>query len=135
MTRSIDLNSDLGEGFGPWQMGDDKALLAIVTSANIACGGHASDPETMYQTLVAARERGVVAGAHPGYADREGFGRRIVPMSAPEIERIVATQIGALMGAAALARTTIAYVKPHGALANLAAQERSVADADRKSVV
>ena len=134
MTRSIDLNSDLGEGFGPWQMGDDKALLTIVTSANIACGGHASDPETMYQTLVAARERNVVTGAHPGYADREGFGRRIIPMSAPEIERMVAAQIGALMGAAALAGTTIAYVKPHGALANLAAQERSVADAIARAI-
>ena len=134
MTRSIDLNSDLGEGFGPWQMGDDKALLAIVTSANIACGGHASDPETMYQTLVAARARNVVAGAHPGYADREGFGRRIIPMSAPEIERMVAAQIGALMGAAALAGTTIDYVKPHGALANLAAQERSVADAIARAI-
>lgn len=132
--KHIDLNSDLGEGFGPWAMGDDKALLSIVTSANIACGGHASDPETMYQTLVAARERGVVAGAHPGYADREGFGRRIIPMSAPEIERMVAAQIGALTGVAALAGTKIAYVKPHGALANLAAQERSVADAIARAI-
>jgi 5-oxoprolinase (ATP-hydrolysing) subunit A len=132
--KHIDLNSDLGEGFGPWAMGDDKALLSIVTSANIACGGHASDPETMYETLVAARERGVVAGAHPGYADREGFGRRIIPMSAPEIERMVAAQIGALMGVAALAGTKIAYVKPHGALANLAAQERSVADAIARAI-
>lgn len=132
--KHIDLNSDLGEGFGPWAMGDDKALLSIVTSANIACGGHASDPETMYATLVAARECAVVAGAHPGYADREGFGRRIIPMSAPEIERMVAAQIGALMGVAALAGTKIAYVKPHGALANLAAQERSVADAIARAI-
>ena len=132
--KHIDLNSDLGEGFGPWAMGDDKALLSIVTSANIACGGHASDPQTMYETLVAARERGVVAGAHPGYADREGFGRRIIPMSAPEIERMVAAQIGSLMGVAALAGTRIAYVKPHGALANLAAQERSVADAIARAI-
>lgn len=129
MIRRIDLNSDLGEAYGPWPMGDDPAMLAVVTSANIACGGHASDPETMFATLVAARDHGVIAGAHPGYADREGFGRRIIPMSTPEIERMVAVQIGALMGVAALAGTPVAYVKAHGALANLAADERPVADA------
>ena len=76
MPRTIDLNSDLGEGFGPWRMGDDRAMLDLVTSANVACGGHASDPETMFETLRLARERGVVVGAHPSYVDREGFGRR-----------------------------------------------------------
>lgn len=125
----IDLNSDLGEGFGPWAMGDDAAMLGVVTSANIACGGHASDPETMFATLRLAAERGVVIGAHPGYADREGFGRRIIPMTAAEIGRMIAAQIGALQGVAALAGTTVRYVKPHGALANLAADDRSVADA------
>jgi UPF0271 protein len=105
----IDLNSDLGESFGPWQMGDDAAVLDIVTSANVACGGHAGDPATMVETLKLARERGVVVGAHPGFAD--------------------ATQIGALMGAAALAGAVIRYVKPHGALHNWAADERPVADA------
>lgn len=128
-TRTIDLNSDLGEGFGPWSMGDDAKMLTIVTSANIACGGHASDPETMYQTLVAARENGVVVGAHPGYNDREGFGRRVIPMSPSEITRMIAAQIGALQGVAALAGTRVAYVKVHGALANLSARDRSVADA------
>lgn len=125
----IDLNSDLGEGFGPWTMGDDAAMLDIVTSANIACGGHASDPETMFQTLSLAAARGVVIGAHPGYADRTGFGRRIIPMSAPEIGRMVAAQVGALAGVAALAKAEVRYVKPHGALGNLAADDRAVADA------
>ena len=129
MPRTIDLNSDLGEGYGPWHMGDDGAMLDVVTSANVACGGHASDPETMFQTLSLARENGVVVGAHPSYADREGFGRRVIPCSTGEIERLVATQIGALMGAAALAGTRVRYVKAHGALANVAADDRSVADA------
>lgn len=123
----IDLNSDLGEGYGPWAMGDDVAMLDIVTSANVACGGHASDPETMYRTLVAARERGVVVGAHPGYADPLGFGRRVIPMTPAEIGRMVAAQVGALRGVAALARVRVAYVKPHGALGNLAAADAEVA--------
>lgn len=127
--RTIDLNSDLGEGFGPWPMGDDATMLGIVTSANIACGGHASDPETMFQTLVAARENGVVVGAHPGYNDREGFGRRVIPMEPLEIARLVTAQIGALQAMAKLAGTRVAYVKTHGALANLSARDRSVADA------
>lgn len=125
----IDLNSDLGEGFGPWAMGDDAAMLDIVTSANIACGGHAGDPETMFATLSQAAARGVVIGAHPGYADREGFGRRIIPMTPAGIGRMVAAQIGALAGVAALAGAEMRYVKPHGALGNLAADDRSAADA------
>ncbi len=125
----IDLNSDLGEGFGPWAMGDDAAMLGVVTSANIACGGHASDPETMFATLRQAAERGVAIGAHPGYADREGFGRRIIPMTPGEIGRMVAAQAGSLQGVAALAGAQVRYVKPHGALGNLAADDRAVADA------
>ena len=127
--RSIDLNSDLGEGFGPWAMGDDAAMLGLVTSANVACGGHASDPETMFATLRLAAQNGVTVGAHPGYNDREGFGRRIIPMSPPEITRMVAAQIGTLMALAALAGTKVAYVKAHGALANHAAETPAVAAA------
>lgn len=134
MARRIDLNSDLGESFGPWSMGDDAAMLRIVTSANIACGGHASDPETMFQTLVSARENGVSIGAHPGYNDREGFGRRIIPMAPAEITRLVAAQIGALQGVAALAGARVDYVKAHGALANLSARDRTVADAIIRAV-
>lgn len=126
---TIDLNSDLGESFGPWGMGDDAAMLGVVTSANIACGGHASDPETMFLTLRQAAERGVIIGAHPGYADRQGFGRRVIPMAPAEIGRMLAAQIGALQGVAALAGAEVRYVKPHGALANLAADDRAVADA------
>jgi 5-oxoprolinase (ATP-hydrolysing) subunit A len=98
MVRRIDLNADLGEGFGPWAMGDDAAMLGLVTSANLACGGHAGDPEVMFAALRAAAERGVVVGAHPGYADREGFGRRVIPMTPDEIGRMVAAQVGALWG-------------------------------------
>lgn len=129
MVRSIDLNSDLGESYGAWSMGDDAAMLDVVTSANVACGAHAGDPQTMFETLSLAHARGVVVGAHPGFADREGFGRRLIPCSATEIERFVAAQIGALMGTAALAGTRVRYVKPHGALGNLAADDRTVADA------
>jgi 5-oxoprolinase (ATP-hydrolysing) subunit A len=129
MIESIDLNSDLGEGYGPWRMGDDGAMLALVTSANVACGGHASDPETMFKTLTAARAQGVVVGAHPGYPDREGFGRRQLPYSAAECERFVSAQIGALRGVAALAGTHVAYVKAHGALANFACDDLEMATA------
>lgn len=129
MTRSIDLNSDLGEAFGPWPMGDDAAMLDLVSSANVACGGHAGDPETMFRTLRMAAERGVSVGAHPGYADLAGFGRRVIPMAPDEIGRMVAAQVGALAGVAALAGVRLAYVKPHGALANLAADSVPVAQA------
>ncbi|MDD9743326.1 MAG: 5-oxoprolinase subunit PxpA [Marinovum algicola] len=125
----IDLNADLGEGFGPWRMGDDAAMLDLVNSANIACGGHASDPETMYTALKLAAAKGVAVGAHPGFNDREGFGRRVIPMPPEEIGRMVAAQIGALMAVARLVPVTVRYVKPHGALGNLAARDIDVARA------
>ena len=125
----IDLNSDLGEAYGPWSMGPDSALLQLVTSANVACGGHAGDPETMYRTLILSREEGVTVGAHPGYADPLGFGRRIIPMTPGQITRMVAAQIGALQGIARLAGSRVAYVKAHGALANLAAEDPQIAQA------
>lgn len=133
MTR-IDLNSDLGEGFGPWAMGDDAAMLDLVTSANIACGGHAGDPDTMLATLRLAAARGVSVGAHPGYADPMGFGRRVIPMEPAAIGAMVAAQTGALVGVAALAGVRVGYVKPHGALANLAADRRDVADAIAEAI-
>lgn len=132
--RTIDLNSDLGEGYGPWSMGDDAALMQVVTSANIACGGHAGDPETMFVTLRRAVDCGVTVGAHPGYQDRAGFGRRVIPMAPGEIGRMVAAQVGALQGVAALAGARVAYVKPHGALANLAADDAEVAGAIVRAV-
>lgn len=134
MTRAIDLNADLGEGYGPWRAGDDRAMLEVVTSANVACGGHAGDQETMFETLSLARERGVVVGAHPSFADREGFGRRLIPCTTAEVERLVAGQVGALMGIGALVGVAVAYVKPHGALGNLAADDRDVAAAIARAV-
>ncbi|KKC24153.1 hypothetical protein WP12_20875 [Sphingomonas sp. SRS2] len=130
----IDLNADLGEGYGPWLMGDDAAMLDIVTSANVACGGHAGDPETMYRTMTLARERGVVVGAHPSYPDKEGFGRRRLPFAPVEIERFVAAQIGALLAVGALAGHRVSYVKPHGALANVATEDKAVAEAILRAV-
>lgn len=132
--RSIDLNADLGEGYGPWSMGDDAAMLALVSSANVACGGHASDPETMFRTMRLARERGVVVGAHPSYPDLLGFGRRRLPATPAEIERFVAAQVGALIAIGALADHPVSYVKPHGALANVAAAEADVAAAIARAV-
>jgi UPF0271 protein len=120
----LDLNADLGEA-----MGDDAAMLGLVTSANVACGGHASDPDLMLATLRQAKGRGVTIGAHPGYPDRANFGRVVVPMEPAQITAMVAAQIGALQGVARLCDARVAYVKAHGALANLAADRREVADA------
>lgn len=134
MTRTIDLNSDLGESFGAWSMGDDAAMLALVTSANIACGGHASDPKTMFETLQMAAKNGVTVGAHPGYNDREGFGRRVIPMAPDDIGYMVAAQVGALLAVADMVPVPVAYVKPHGALANLAAADADVARAIARAI-
>lgn len=130
----IDLNSDLGEGFGPWRIGDDAAMLAVVTSANVACGFHAGDPGIMVATAAAAKARGVAVGAHPGFHDLEGFGRRVIPSTAAEIEHAVAYQIGAFWACAALAGHRVGYVKAHGALANLSNVEDAVADAIARAV-
>jgi 5-oxoprolinase (ATP-hydrolysing) subunit A len=122
--RQIDLNADLGE-----DMGDDDALLALVSSANIACGGHAGGPSVMVATLTQAKARGVVVGAHPGYADRANFGRVDIPMTMAALEQMLARQVGALCGVAALLGVRVAYVKPHGALYNLAARDAHVSAA------
>ncbi|MCJ2123184.1 5-oxoprolinase subunit PxpA [Methylobacterium sp. J-077] len=133
MTR-VDLNSDLGEGYGAYACGDDAAILDVVTSANVACGLHAGDPEIMARTFALAKERGVAVGAHPGFPDLWGFGRRRIPFSPDEIERLVAYQVGAAQALAAYAGHRITYVKTHGALGNIAAEERSVADAVARAV-
>lgn len=124
----INLNADLGEGFGPWQMGDDAAMLDIVATANIACGAHAGDPDVMRRTVRLAKERKVSIGAHPGYPDLQGFGRRPMAYSSTELENQIAFQIGALAGVAALESAQLTHVKPHGALNNLACVDRAVAD-------
>ncbi|EJZ20144.1 LamB/YcsF family protein (plasmid) [Rhizobium sp. Pop5] len=115
---TVDLNSDLGESFGPWPMGDDVAMLDIVTSANIACGFHAGDPAGILKVLRAATARGVVVGAHVGYRDLVGFGRRNMDPSSEELVGDTIYQIGALQGLAKAAGTRVRYVKPHGALYN-----------------
>ncbi|HEY8163447.1 MAG: LamB/YcsF family protein [Methylocystis sp.] len=127
--KTIDLNADLGEGFGPWRMGDDPAMLDLVTSANVACGFHAGDPDIMAKTFSLAREKGVAIGAHVGFPDLAGFGRRKIAMTPKEIEHAVAYQIGAAQALAAYAGHRIAYVKAHGALANIAEKDADVADA------
>jgi UPF0271 protein len=116
--KTIDLNSDLGESYGAWHMGDDAAMLDLVSSANIACGFHAGDPAGILRTVRAAAERGVTIGAHVSYPDRVGFGRRDMDIAAADLTADVVYQIGALQGLAAAAGTTVRYVKPHGALYN-----------------
>lgn len=112
----VDLNADLGESYGSWRMGDDEALLDVVTSANVACGFHAGDPVTMLRTCRAAAARGVVVGAHPSYPDLVGFGRRRMELSDDELHAAVVYQLGALDACCRAAGTRLAYVKPHGAL-------------------
>jgi 5-oxoprolinase (ATP-hydrolysing) subunit A len=126
---SVDLNSDLGEGYGAYKCGDDEAMLSIVTSANVACGFHAGDPEIMAKTFRTAKERNIAVGAHPSLPDLWGFGRRRIPFTPGEIERIVAYQIGAAQALAAYCDHRITYVKPHGALSNIAEAESEVAHA------
>ncbi|MDP5308466.1 LamB/YcsF family protein [Paracoccus spongiarum] len=125
----VDLNADLGEGFGPWPMGDDKAMLDIVTSANIACGFHAGDPEVMARTMRGALARGVGIGAHPGFADLQGFGRRRLALSADELGNLVAYQLGAAQGMARSVGGRVAHLKLHGALSNMATDEADIARA------
>jgi UPF0271 protein len=125
----IDINSDLGEAFGPYVIADDEALMGVITSANVACGYHAGDPVVMDRTVRLAKEHGVDLGAHVGYPDRMGFGRRRMQMDLAELEKHVLYQLGALDGIARPAGHRITHMNPHGALGNLACADRSVADA------
>lgn len=115
---TVDLNSDLGEGYGVWSLGDDDRLLEIVTSANVACGFHAGDPSIMRRTCAHAVARGVRIGAQVSYPDRAGFGRRFVDMAPDDLADAVLYQVGALDACARAAGTSVTYVKPHGALYN-----------------
>ncbi len=130
----INLNCDMAEGLGPYQIGSDDALLDIVASANVACGFHGGDPTIMRRFVRQAAARGVSIGAHPGFADIQGFGRRRIAMDDDEIEDMVLYQIGALQAIANAAGTRVSHVKPHGALANMAAEERLYADAISRAV-
>lgn len=125
----VDLNADMGEGFGPWRMGDDAALLGVVTSANIACGMHAGDANVMAGVMRAAAAQDVGIGAHPGFADLQGFGRRRLKLSAEELANLVAYQLGAAQGMARLAGTRVRHLKLHGALSNMAAEDAAIARA------
>jgi 5-oxoprolinase (ATP-hydrolysing) subunit A len=125
----IDLNADLGEGFGIWRLTDDEALLDIVTSANVACGFHAGDPRTMRRVCAAAAARGVVIGAQVSYRDLAGFGRRRMDIAPDELTADVLYQLGALEACARAAGSHVQYVKPHGALYNTAADDSAQADA------
>ncbi|MGA8171687.1 MAG: 5-oxoprolinase subunit PxpA [Methylocystis sp.] len=126
---SIDLNADLGEGFGVWRMGDDEAMLGVVSSASVACGFHAGDPDIMARCFERAKARGVAVGAHVAFPDLAGFGRRALPMSPPAIGRAVAYQFGAARAMARYVGHEITFVKAHGALANLAETDAEIAGA------
>jgi len=129
VSLAVDLNSDLGEGFGVWTLGDDEALLDVVTSANVACGFHAGDPDILRRVCATAAERGVAIGAHVGYRDLAGFGRRAMDVEPRRLTNDVIYQIGALDGFARIAGTRVRYVKPHGALYNTAVHDQQQAAA------
>ena len=143
MAGAIDLNCDCGESFGAWAMGDDAHVLPHVTSANIACGAHAGDPVVMRRTVQLAKQSGVSAGAHPGFPDLQGFGRRVLHLSPDEVYASVLAQIGALHAMARAEGVALAHVKPHGALYNqagampaiAAAIASAVADFDKKLIL
>jgi 5-oxoprolinase (ATP-hydrolysing) subunit A len=129
MGRHIDLVADLGEGFGAYRMGEDDALLDLLTSANLACGFHAGDPQIMDATVAACVARGVAIGAHPSFPDLVGFGRRAMDLTADEVRTDVIYQLGALAGFAAAHGTRLAHLAPHGRLGNLVAVRRDYAEA------
>jgi UPF0271 protein len=132
--ETIDLNGDLGEGFGNWRAGDDAAMLAVVSSANIACGFHAGDPHIMRRTVEECLKRNVAVGAHPGLPDRLGFGRREMAVSPQETEDFVLYQTGALLAITAASGGRLAHVKPHGALYHMAARRPDIAAAVARAV-
>jgi 5-oxoprolinase (ATP-hydrolysing) subunit A len=131
---TIDLNCDMGESFGAWTMGSDAALMDYVSSVNIACGFHAGDASVMRKTVETAIAKGVAVGAHPGFPDLQGFGRREIKMSSEEIFDIVLYQISALKGICEASGAQLHHVKPHGALYNQAAKDANLAEAIAKAV-
>lgn len=130
----IDLNCDLGESFGRWSLGSDADVMRSITSANVACGYHAGDPGIMRETVRMARDHGVAVGAHPGFPDLVGFGRRNLSATPREVEDFVIYQIGALAAIAAAEGVTLRHVKAHGALYNMAVRDRALADAIARAV-
>jgi 5-oxoprolinase (ATP-hydrolysing) subunit A len=132
--HTIDLNSDLGESFGPWKMGQDEALMPSITSANVACGFHAGDPTVMRQTIALAKRHGVAVGAHPGFPDLAGFGRREMQLNTSEVEDLVLYQLAAIAGVASAEGVRLQHVKAHGALYNMAARDATLARAIARAV-
>lgn len=130
----IDLNSDLGEGFGPFRVGADDDLFPLISSANVACGFHGGDPMMMAQTVQRAAANGVAVGAHPGFPDRGGFGRRVMLATPAEIHADVLYQVGSLLAFCSAAGVPMQHVKAHGALYNMAVKDRAVADAIAQAV-
>jgi UPF0271 protein len=135
VTTQIDLNSDIGESFGRWSFGNDVEVMRNITSANIACGYHAGDPRVMRETVRLAKAAGVAVGAHPGFPDLVGFGRRDMSATPREVEDFVLYQIGALAAIAAAEGIRLQHVKPHGALYNMAVRDRGLAAAIARAVV
>ncbi len=127
MTATVDLNADMGESFGPWVMGNDAALLDIVTSANVACGFHAGDPDVMARTMALAVEKGVGIGAHPGFPDLQGFGRDRRYMRDETLGNIVRYQVGAAQAMARAAGGEVRHLKLHGALGNMTSEDEAMA--------
>lgn len=125
----VDLNADMGESFGPWTMGDDAALLGTVTSASIACGAHAGDPDVMAATMGIALEKGVGIGAHPGFADIQGFGRRRIDMPIKSLQNSIRCQVGASLGMARALGAEVRHIKLHGALGNMTSEDEELARA------
>jgi UPF0271 protein len=130
----IDLNSDVGESFGAWRMGQDAEVMRSITSANVACGYHGGVPAVMRETVRLARDAGASVGAHPGFPDLVGFGRREIKVLPRDVEDMVLYQIGALAAIASSEGVTLAHVKAHGALYNQAARDRALADAIARAV-
>lgn len=125
----MDVNCDLGESYGNWRLGDDAAVLPLMSSANVACGFHASDPVTLVRTVRLVHEHGVAVGAHPGLPDRMGFGRRRMAISAEEAYAYVLYQVGAVQAAARAVGATVSHVKPHGALMSMLGEDDELAEA------
>src|SRR5437868_3498659 len=132
--QAIDFNSDLGESFGHWTLGDDAAMVRLITSANLACGFHAGDFTVMDRSVALCKQAGVGVGAQPGYPDLQGFGRRPLPLSPTEVEQMVLYQLGALYAFCRAYEIELQHVKPHGALYNQAAEDPALAGAIARAV-
>ncbi len=132
--KNFNLNADIAEGFGSWKMGNDNDLLDIISSANIACGFHAGDYNIMGQTMNIAKKKGVSIGAHPGFFDLHGFGRRRINLNLNEVERLISYQLGAAIGIADLENVSVTHIKPHGAINNMACIDKNLSKAIMRAV-